>query len=114
VERKFVPFSVKVCDVVPATAETGDRLARAGAGLLPVPLRVTTCGLPATLSVMVKEAVRVPGPDGVKVKFAVHCPAGATEPPHVFVREKSAALGPLNRTLSISNVAPLVLVRMTP
>jgi hypothetical protein len=54
----------------------------------PVPLSVTVCVLPATLlllSVMVKEAVRLPEAVGVNVTLRVQLELAATELPHVLV-----------------------------
>jgi hypothetical protein len=48
---------------------------------VPVPERVTNCGLPAALSVTLSEALRAPVPDGVKVTLTEHVPLGATVAP---------------------------------
>jgi hypothetical protein len=84
-ETKFVPVRVKVCAAAPATAEAGDRLVSVGAGLMPVPVRVTDCGLPLALSVMLTEAVSAPMTEGVKVTLIVQLAPAATELPHVLV-----------------------------
>ena len=39
---------------------------------VPVPVSVTTCGLPVALSVMVMEPLRVPVAVGVKVTLILH------------------------------------------
>jgi hypothetical protein len=55
---------------------------------VPVPVKLTLCVLPVTLlllSVMVKEAVRVPGAAGVKVTLTVQLLLAATELPQVLV-----------------------------
>jgi len=52
----------------------------------PVPLRLNECGLPAALSVIVTDAVRVPVAVGLKVTLIVQVPLfAATELPHVLV-----------------------------
>jgi len=64
-----------------------------------VPVRLTVCRLPATLlllSVMVKEAVRLPAAVGVNVTLIVQAPLAASELPHVVVLAKSPGLAPVN------------------
>jgi hypothetical protein len=80
---------------------------------MPVPLSATVCGLPAALSVIFMEAVRIPVAEGVKVMLAVQLAPGATELPHVLVREKSPALGPVTRMLAIFKDALPLLVTET-
>jgi hypothetical protein len=46
-------------------------------GVNPVPLSETTCGLPAALSAMVKEPVRLPAAVGAKVTDTVQEVAAA-------------------------------------
>src|SRR5438094_551825 len=48
--------------------ELGERVT---AEVVPVPLRLTVCGLPAALSVIVSVALRVPVAVGVKVTLTV-------------------------------------------
>ncbi len=55
------------------------------AGAIPVPLRLTLCGLPAALSVIDSVPVRVPVAVGVKVTLMVQLAPAATEAPQVFV-----------------------------
>jgi len=83
------------------------------AGAIPVPLSATVCGLPAALSVILTDAVRLPVAEGVKVKLTVQLALGATELPQVLVRTKSAALGPVTVTLAIFKVALPLLVKVT-
>jgi hypothetical protein len=64
-------------------------------GALPVPVRLTVWGLLVALSAIVKEAVRAPGPVGVKVTLIVQVPPGATELPQVLVAAKSPAFVPV-------------------
>ena len=54
-------------------------------GAVPVPVRLTVCGLPMALSAIVTEAVRVPAVVGVNVTLIVQLPPAATELPHVLV-----------------------------
>jgi hypothetical protein len=51
---------------------------------VPVPERLTVCGLPAALSVKLSVAVRLPVARGLKVTFAEQLDPGATELPHVL------------------------------
>jgi len=60
----------------------GKTLAAAAA---PVPVRLTVCGLPAALSEMLTDAVRVPVAVGVNVTLIVQLPPAATELPQVLV-----------------------------
>jgi hypothetical protein len=62
---------------------------------------------------MFTEAARFPAAEGVNVKLAVQLALGAIEFPHVFVIEKSVALGPVLWMLAILKVAAPVLVTET-
>jgi hypothetical protein len=55
------------------------------AAVAPVPLRLTLCGLPLALSVIVMAPVRVPVAVGVNVTLIVQLPLAATDAPQVFV-----------------------------
>jgi hypothetical protein len=48
-------------------------------------MRVTVCGLPLALSVIVTEAVRFPVAVGVNITLIVQVPPAATELPQVLV-----------------------------
>ena len=52
---------------------------------MPVPERLTVCGLPLALSVMLTEAVRLPLAEGLNVTLIVQWAPAATELPHVVV-----------------------------
>ena len=80
---------------------------------MPVPERLTACGLPLALSVMLSEAVRLPEAEGVKVTLIVQLAPAATELPHVLVRAKSPALVPATAMLVMLKVALPVLLRVT-
>ena len=62
----------------------GERLTRAAVGV-PLPERLTLCGLPLALSVMLSEAVRLPLAEGVNVTLIVQLAPAASELPHVLV-----------------------------
>src|SRR5207302_1122473 len=80
---------------------------------MPAPLRVTICGLPVALSVMVMAAVRLPAAPGVKLTLMVQLAPAATEVPQVSVWAKSPVLVPVTAMLeTLSAPAPL-LVRVT-
>ena len=85
---------------------------RPSSGAVPVPERLTVCGLPLALSVMVTEAARLPLAKGVNVTLIVHLALAATELPHVLVRAKSLALVPASARLVILKVALPVLLRV--
>src|SRR5260370_9051623 len=61
----------------------------------PIPVRLTDCGLPEALSVMLRVPVRLPDAVGVNVTLMVQLAPAATELPQVLVWAKS----PLAETL---------------
>lgn len=78
---------------------------------VPVPVRLTVCGLPVPLEVMVKVPVRVPVAEGVKPMFTVQVNPEESEVEQVFeLMEKSPELTwkPIPVTL------PLFAVKVTP
>lgn len=80
---------------------------------VPVPVRVTVCGLPAALSAMVNVAVRLPAAAGVNVTLIVQVPPPASELPQVLVWEKSPPLVPVTVMLVKLKVALPLLVTVT-
>ena len=80
---------------------------------VPVPERLTDCGLPLALSVMLTEAVRLPLAAGVNVTLMVQLAPAATELPHVLVWAKSLALVPVKARLVMLKAAVPVLLRVT-
>ena len=58
---------------------------RLAVAAVPVPVRLAVCGLPAALSEMLTDAVRVPATVGVNVTLIMQLPFAATELPHVLV-----------------------------
>ena len=52
-------------------------------GATPVPLSATVCGLPAALSLMLRDAVRVPDAVGLNVTLMLQLALAASELPHV-------------------------------
>jgi hypothetical protein len=54
-------------------------------GAVPVPDRLTACGLPLALSAMLSEAVSALPSEGLKVTLIVQFPPAATELPQVLV-----------------------------
>jgi hypothetical protein len=96
--RALVPTLVKVtvCGelVVPIATVAKLRLVGESFAVVPIPLRLTFCGLPAALSEMLSAAVRVPEAVGLKVTLMLQLAPAAKEVPHVWVWAKSAALIP--------------------
>jgi hypothetical protein len=81
----------------------GDRPA-SGVDVVPVPLRVTFCGLPVASSAIVKLALRAPATEGENVTEMEHdAPAASVfgVSGHVVAREKSPAFAPLKPTLEM-------------
>ena len=58
-------------------------------GTAPVPVKLTVCGLPLALSVMVRVPVRVPAAVGVKVTLMVQVALTARLVPQLLAWEKS-------------------------
>ena len=80
---------------------------------IPVPLRLTVCGLPAALSLIVTAAVLVPRAVGVNRTLIVQLELAARLAPHVVVREKSPLFAPVIVMLAIVKTALPVLVTVT-
>jgi hypothetical protein len=66
--------------IVPKIKPVGESFA-----VVPDPVRLTFCGLPAALSVMLSAAVRVPDAVGLNLTLMVQLAAAANEPPQVWV-----------------------------
>ena len=75
--------------VVPTVCEAKVRLvglsAAEGPTVVPVPVRLAVCGLPAALSVTVTVPVRVPAAVGVNVTLMMQLALAAMELPQVLV-----------------------------
>lgn len=98
---------------LPKVRLVGERLTP---GPLPVPVRLTVCVLPVTLlvlSVMVNDAVRVPGSVGVNVTLIGQLLFAASELPHVVVSAKSPDSVPVTAMLAILKFEVPVLLRVT-
>lgn len=59
---------------MPKLSPVGESVTAGAFGAVPTPVKLTVCGLPPALSVMVIEPLRVPVPVGVKVTFMVQLP----------------------------------------
>jgi hypothetical protein len=114
-----LPVSFRVTDCaelvvprfwLPKARVLADRLA---VGFVPVPVRLTGCGLPAALSEIITVAVRLPTPAGVKVTLIEHSAPAATEVPQVFVSGKSPGLAPDTVMLVMLKAALPLFVRVT-
>jgi len=84
---------------------------------VPVPLRLTVCGLFAALSLIESVAVRLPVPEGVKVTLTVQLALGISAAPEQVssLLAKSLAFVPLIVTVEISRaVVPLLVTDSTP
>ena len=78
-----------------------------------MPERVTLCGLPAALSVIVTLAARFPVAAGVKVTMIEQFDPTAMLAPHEFVWEKSPLFVPVIAMFAIVKGAVPVLERFT-
>jgi hypothetical protein len=97
---------------LPKAKLVGERLT-AGAVLVPVPERLTVCGLPEALSVRVTAAVRVPLAAGVKATLIVQVAPAAKLDPQLLVSAKLLPLVPETAMLVTLKAALPVLVRVT-
>jgi hypothetical protein len=88
----------------------GDTLAM---GAVPVPLRLTVCGLPLALSVNVTAAERVPLAVGLNVTLIEHLAPAATLDPQPLVWAKSPELAPVSAMLEMLNAAVPELVNVS-
>jgi hypothetical protein len=98
--------SVTVCAalVVPTVwlvkvSEEAERLTTGAEAAAPVPVRLTDCGLPEALSVMLRLLDRVPGAVGVNVTLMVQFAPAATELPQLLVCAKSPLFVPVTAML---------------
>ncbi len=118
-EREAFPvlLSVTVCAelVVPRVWLLKVKLAglTPAVGAVPVPLRLTVCGLVVALSVMLKVAERLPGAVGVNVTLIVQVALAATELPQVLVSAKSPGLVPVGAIPLMPRAVFPELVRVT-
>ena len=80
---------------------------------MPVPLRLTVCGLVGSLSEIVIVAVRVPFAFGANETASVHDPAPLSDAPQLFVTTKSLLFAPVTVTLEIVITAELAFVSVT-
>jgi hypothetical protein len=97
VEATFWLLKVRLGGVTPAK------------GAVPVPARITVCGLPVALSVMVTEAERDPKAVGVKATLIVQLPPAATGLPQVLFWAKSPEFVPVTtRALTLKLAFPVL------
>ena len=84
-------------------------------GAVPVPLKLTVCGLLGALSVKFSEALRLPAADGVNVTLTVQVPLGVTVAPVQVsaLLAKSLAFVPPIVTVEMVRLAVPVLVTVT-
>ena len=94
---------------MPKARLVGERLTRAA---VPVPERLTVCGLAVALSAMLSEAASVPVTEGVNITAIVQLAPAATELPQVLVWAKSLALLPVSARLVMLKAALPVLLRV--
>jgi hypothetical protein len=101
----FVSVVVSVLDWFPCT---GPKLRLAGfsSTTVPVPIKLTVCGLPGALSAIDSVAVRDPRCVGLNVMLIVQLAPGATEVPQVWVWEKSPESLPVKPILVLSVLVP--------
>ncbi|HMC60700.1 MAG TPA: hypothetical protein VKJ01_16035 [Candidatus Solibacter sp.] len=104
VVRTFCEAKVKLSGLMVAT----------GPPAVAVPVRVTVCGLPGTLSAKLMDAVRAPETVGANTTLTVRFAPTATEAPQVLVCVKSPAFVPVMVMLEIVTALFPVLNSVTP
>ena len=77
---------------------------RIAIGPVPVPARLTCCGLPPALSVMFKVAERLPLAVGVKVTLNVQLAPAPNATPQLLVCAKSPGFGPATAIFVMTNM----------
>lgn len=82
-------------------------------GAMPVPLRLTDCGLVGSESVIVRLAASAPEICGLKVTLMVQFRPAARLEPHVFVSMKSFWPVPVMSMLVIERAVELLFVSVT-
>jgi len=94
---------VNVCGllVVPTVCAANVRLVGESDTAVPIPLKVTVCGLLVALSVMVTAAVRVLMVVGLKVTLIEQLAPAASDVPQLLVSEKSFVFVPVMAMLVI-------------
>lgn len=95
---------------LPKLSAVADRLAMAA---VPVPFRLTVCGLPAALSLMATAALRVLMVEGVKDTVTLQVAAGAREAPQLLLWLKSPAFVPVTAMLEMVSAMLPLFVRVT-
>jgi hypothetical protein len=81
--------------------------------VVPVPERLTECGLPVALSEIVTDAMRLPLAEGLKVTLIVQAAPAVTLEPQLLVWVKSLALVPETAIEAMLKSAVPELVRVT-
>src|SRR5437773_1296040 len=94
------PTSLSFC--LPKDRLVGFKVAM---GPTPVPVRLTCCGLPPALSVILKLAERLPLAVGVNVTVNVQLAPTATDVPQLSVCPKSPGLVPETAMLLMTKMA---------
>src|SRR5438132_13846076 len=89
--------------IVPIATTPKLKLVGESFAVVPIPLSVTFCGLPAALSLMLSAAVRIPDAVGLNVTLMLQLEPTASELPHVWDCEKSTALVPVIDMLVMVN-----------
>ena len=80
---------------------------------VPVPERLTDCGLPVALSVMARAAERLPATEGVNLILIVQLASAASELPQLFAWAKSLAFEPKTAMLEMLKAELPELLRVT-
>ncbi len=81
----FVRVTVFGRLVAPIPTEPKFKLVGKSLAVVPIPLSVTFCGLPAALSLILSAAVRVPDAVGLNLTLILQLAPATSELPHVWV-----------------------------
>jgi hypothetical protein len=115
--KAVVPTLVRVTFlallVVPMAWVENVKLTGESFAVVPIPLSITFCGLPAALSLMLTAAVRVPLAVGLNVTLTLQLAPAANELPQVWVCAKFPALVPVIAMLLMVKLVVPVFLRVT-
>ena len=104
----FVSVTVCADPVAPCVPKFRTLVEKLGAGAVPLPVKLTVCGLVGSPSVKISAAVRMPLAVGVNVTLTAQAAPAATLAPQVFSCAKSPGfVPPMLMPVIASAVAPV-------
>src|SRR5256712_7404189 len=110
---RVIVFGGLSVPIVPIATTPKLKLTGESFAVVPIPLSVTFCGLPAALSLMLTAAIRVPLAVGLNVTLILQLAPAANELPQVWVCAKFPALVPVIAMLLMVKLAVPVFLSVT-